>query len=367
MDEITVPTKVDATEAPRRAARRPARAGGGEGLRYAPAVRLHEVRNLLNATGGATVYDIADRLEVSVRTAIRYLQALSAAGEPLYELRDGRRKVWRLMASARRDAIVLTRAQMTALFLSRRVFDFLAGTGFKEDLDDVFQRLEATLKRRDLEAARNLDKKIFDVNEAPHIYADRGDDVNDIVTALLSEEQLRLSHGGDGPRKRTLFDPYTLLVYKKGLYLVGYSHRHAGIRTLSLDDVRDVEWMRGARFEYPASYDPSQVAHGAFGLIRGPTTRVRIFFSEKVARFIRRRQWHPTQRIRRVEGGIELAMVLDGTRELVSWVLGWGAEAELIEPESLRDELMREAVRMAGRYRGKPKAPQKPAASSSSS
>src|SRR5215212_5255479 len=224
---MTEKDSVSARERPPGSAERAVRtrAGRGEGLRYAPSVRLHEVRTLLNSMGGATVYDIAERLEVSVRTAIRYIQALAAAHEPLYEVRDGRRKVWRLMASARRDAITLTRAQMIALFLSRRVFDFLSGTGFKEDLDDVFQRLEATLRRRDFEAAKNLDKKIFDVNEAPHIYADRGDDVNDIVTALLSEEQLRLSHGGDGrQRKRTLFDPYTLLVYKKGLYLVGCGH-----------------------------------------------------------------------------------------------------------------------------------------------
>ena len=32
-----------------------------------------------------------------------------------------------------------------------RVFDFLKGTGFKEDLDDVFVRLEATLKRNEVD------------------------------------------------------------------------------------------------------------------------------------------------------------------------------------------------------------------------
>ena len=50
----------------------------------------------------------------------------------------GRRKVWRIMPTARRQTISLSTSQMVALFLSRRVFDFLAGTGFQEDLDDVF-------------------------------------------------------------------------------------------------------------------------------------------------------------------------------------------------------------------------------------
>jgi predicted DNA-binding transcriptional regulator YafY len=61
--------------------------------RYAPARRLHELITLLNSTGGLTVYDIADRLGTSVRTAIRYLRALERAGEPVTDEKDGRRKV----------------------------------------------------------------------------------------------------------------------------------------------------------------------------------------------------------------------------------------------------------------------------------
>src|SRR5258707_4601418 len=171
--------------------KRPARA---KVSRYAPARRLHEVRAILNSSAGASVYDIAERLRVSVRTAIRYVQALETSGEPLYEEYRGKRKVWRLQASARENAVTLSTSQMVALSLSRRVFDFLAGTGFKEDLDDVFARLEATLRRKDVAAARNLDRKLFDVNEAPHLYADRVDDMNDIVTALLREERLRVRH-----------------------------------------------------------------------------------------------------------------------------------------------------------------------------
>src|SRR5262249_11698089 len=162
--------------------------------RYAPARRLHQLKALLNSSGGVTVTDIAERLRVSVKTATRYLQALDRAGEPLYEETVDRHKVWRLRASARYETITLTTSQMVALFLSGRVFDFLKGTGFKEDLDDVSARLEAMLKRKDFVAARHLDRKIFDVNEAPHVYAERVEDVNDITTALIREERLRVRH-----------------------------------------------------------------------------------------------------------------------------------------------------------------------------
>jgi len=292
------------------------------GPRYAPASRLQGVRSLVDSAAGASIYEIAERFDCSPRTALRYIQALQAGGEPLYEETVGRRKVWRLMPAARRQSITLTTSQMVALFLSRRVFDFLAGTGFKEDLDDVFAKLEATLKRRDFLAVRNLDRKVFDVNEARHLYEGRIEDVNDIVTALLREDRLRVTHEGvSGGRKTFVLDPYTLLVYKKGLYLAGRSHLHQEIRTFALDGFREVEWLRGERFEYPLDFRPEQLTEGAFGLIRGEPTRVRILFDAKVARYVQRRQWHPSQRFRRTDGAVEMTIDVRGTTELVSWVL----------------------------------------------
>jgi predicted DNA-binding transcriptional regulator YafY len=330
--------------------RRPSRPRRAE--RYAPARRLAEVRALLNGGEGASVYDIAERFRVSVRTAIRYVRALQVAGEPLYEEVVERRKVWRLMASARQQTIALTTAQMVALFLSRRVFDFLTGTGFKEDLDEVFAKLEAQLRRKDFAAARNLDRKVFDVNEARHIYAGRIEDVNDIVTALLREERLRVTHDSVSAGKKTfVLEPYTLMVYKKGLYLVGWSQRHGEIRTFALDAFREVDWLRGDKFEYPADYRPEQVTEGAFGLIRGEPTRVRILFDAKVARYVERVLWHPTQRFKRTPVGLEMTMEVRGTVEVLPWVLGFGGDAVVVEPAGLRRAVAGEVTRAAGRYR----------------
>lgn len=315
---------------------------------YAPAARLLEVRAALDSAEGLSVHEIAERFEVSLRTAIRYVDALKKAGEPLYDETVGKRKVWRLMPTARRQSLSLTTSQMVALFLSRRVFDFLAGTGFKEDLDEVFAKLETLLRRKDFAAVKNLDRKVFDVNEARHLYEGRIEDVNDIMTALLREERLRVTHEGvSGGRKTFVLEPYTLLVYKKGLYLAGRSRGHGGeMRTFALDGFREVEWLRGDHFEYPPDYRPDQVTEGAFGLIRGSEkTTVRIWFEEKVARYVRRRMWHPTQRFRKAEGGVEMTMDVRGTVEVVSWVLGFGDKAQVLEPEELRSAVRGEVER----------------------
>ena len=323
--------------------------------RYAPAARLHQLRAMLDGAEGLSIYDVAERFGVNPRTALRYVQALLRAGEPLYEELEGKRKVWQLMPTARRQSITLTTAQMVALFLSRRVFDFLAGTGFKEDLDDVFQKLEATLRRKDFAAVRNLDRKVFDVNEARHLYEGRLEDVNDIVTALLREERLRVTHESvSGGKKTFVLEPYTLLVYKKGLYLAGRSDGHGGeIRTFALDGFRAVTWLRGQKFDVPPDFRPEQITSGAFGLIRArQATRVRVRFDAKVARYVQRRMWHPTQKFRkRAGGGVEMTMEVRGTVEVVSWVLGFGPTAEVLAPPELRAQVAAEAAGAAALYR----------------
>lgn len=174
------------------------------------------------------------------------------------------------------------------------------------------------------------------------------------MTALLREERLRVTHEGvSGGKKTFVLEPYSLLVYKKGLYLAGRSQGHAGeIRTFALDGFREVEWLRGERFEYPADYRPEQLTEGAFGLIRGSgTTHVRIWFDAKVARYVQRRMWHPTQKFSKADGGVEMTMEVRGTVEIVSWVLGFGDKARVLEPEGLRaaveDELRRAVEQLA--------------------
>lgn len=321
------------------------------GPAYAPARRFEAARAVIAATGGVTVYELAERLQVSVRTAIRYLDALEAQGEPIYSEREGRKLVYRVQTHAERSTVQLTTAQMASLFLSRRAFDFLEGTGFKEDLDDIFAELERALRRRDFERAKNLDRKLFVVNDAPYVYDGRLDDVNEILTALLNEERLTIVHRAVARGAQAFgFDPYTLLVYKKGLYVAGHSHHHGGLRTFALAGLREVDRQKGTRFEYPEDYRPESLTEGTFGLIGGPKTRVTIFFDRTVARFVERRQWHPSQQLVTVEGGVELTLEIQGTVELESWILSFGDKAEVRAPASLRAALRGQLERALARY-----------------
>lgn len=325
--------------------------------RYETARRLHEVRTLLETSGGASVYDVMDRFGVARITAIRYVKALQAAGEPLYEEVVDGRKVWRLMPTARAGTMRFTASQVVTLFLARRGLEAFEGTGLTADLDELLERMRATLRRRDFALVKDLERKLFDVGEAAYVAHDRVDDVDEVLSALLKSERLEVRHGSVARGERPfVVEPYTLLVYKKGLYLAGHSVHHGAVRTFALDTLRAARWLRGATFVYPADYHPSQLGGGTFGLVGdGPSVDVTIRFDAEVARYVERRRWHPSQQVRRLEGGdVELSMRLGAKKELLSWILGWGERAEVISPPALRDEVTVAVARMAARYGGRP-------------
>jgi predicted DNA-binding transcriptional regulator YafY len=64
------------------------------------------------------------------------------------------------------------------------------------------------------------------------------------------------------------------------------------------------------------------------------------------------RIWRPTQELREIEGGgIEISVEVPINYEIISWIMGFGSAAEVIEPESLRKQIMEEHVKAAKQYK----------------
>jgi predicted DNA-binding transcriptional regulator YafY len=82
----------------------------------------------------------------------------------------------------------------------------------------------------------------------------------------------------------------------------------------------------------------------ALGIYRGPVVEVKIAFSPSMAPFIRERQWHSSQHLEnQPNGSIQLSLEIADTLELRRWILSFGKEAEVLEPDSLRREIQEEA------------------------
>ena len=105
--------------------------------------RLLSILLLLQSKGLMTARILAERLEVSERTILRDMDALSGAGVPVLAER-GARGGWRLMDGYQTKLTGLTSAEIQTLFLGRPP-KVLADLGLKDAAEAAWIKLQAAL------------------------------------------------------------------------------------------------------------------------------------------------------------------------------------------------------------------------------
>src|SRR5580704_631020 len=166
--------------------------------------RLVATLLLMQSRGRVTATELASELEVSVATARPDLEALSAAGIPVYP-QPGRGGGWSLVGGARTDLSGLSAAEAQALFL-------LAGPAAavsdqaKAALRKLVRALPATF-RADAEAAANA--TMIDSTRWGERDRSRPEMVDQLQAAVIRRRKVRLSYADNaGARSERLIDPW---------------------------------------------------------------------------------------------------------------------------------------------------------------
>ncbi len=274
-------------------------------------------------------YDLDDR------TLRRYLTDIKELGLPLRSEGRGPDRLWSLDARYRRQKVPFTLLELVSLHFGRTLFNFMAGTQFAQDADGAIERVATFAEQGDL--VRDLDRKFVAVREASKDHAADSELIDEILTALLRQNPARVLYARiDGPLRPYLLHPYTLGVYRQGLYLFALDVEEDRVKTFAVDRFRAFARERKERFDYPADYRPEQVYGDAFGIIGGPVVEVSLRFRRGSAPYIRERRWHRSQRLTDLpDGGVRLEMRVGRSWELISWILSFGPEVRVEAPEDL--------------------------------
>ncbi|GID94047.1 helix-turn-helix transcriptional regulator [Amorphoplanes digitatis] len=307
----------------------------------------------LQARGRTTVGELAAELEVSHRTARRDLEALAAAGVPVYS-RRGRGGGWSLVGGARTELTGLTAGEIRALFL-------VAGPPAAETpelrlaLRKLVRALPSTLRSGAEAAARAV---VVDGTDWSRSAAPAGPHLDPLRRAVLDGERVRLGYAGrDRPAGVRLVDPLGLVSKAGAWYLVAGTPR--GLRAFRLSRVRSVE----------ATSDPVRRPDG-FDLAaawRSLAARVEDRMLAATAGVRARRDALPVlrgvlgERLRVVrelaDGWVEIEVAGPSADVLAAQLAGFGARVEVLWPAETRNRLSRLAGELAALYWTGPEPP----------
>ena len=320
------------------------------------ASRLLAILILLQNRGRMTAEALAGEFEVSERTVYRDIDALSAAGVPVYgdrgpgggfALLDGYRT--RLTGLADDEAAALSLAGVPSA---------AEAAGFGAALRDAFGKLFAALPgeggtRAGEAAARfHVDPADWYRGAAPSPF------LPELAQAVLAAKRIRIRYESWTSVRVWTLDPLGLVLKSGEWYLAGRqqertaTYRVAMIRRLTVLDER---FERPAQFDLPQWWRGAQAAFEASLFTATAHLRASSTGCERLARLSPRGREAVAEARPASDGWAQLAMRVEDSDHGARELLGLGPEIEILGPASLRERIARLAYDIAQLHQGEPR------------
>jgi len=295
--------------------------------------RLFRITSLLRETKRIRFNDMLDRLGVSPATLKRDLKYLREnLGTPIHY--DAFERAYQLGTSGQRarqeiPGFWFNEAELMALaFACRLLEDLDPDQKLAPRLKTVMQRLTTALPVNALQSGWMERVRLFmpGRREANSTVFDA------VTTALLQRRRLQLVYftRSRGVRTQREVSPQRL-VFQKAWYLDAHCHQSHDLRRFALDAMESAQVVDLAAHETDLAL-LERLFDGTYGAFAGEANRwATLRFSASAAQWVAREQWHPLQRMRRMEdGSLELVLPYRDTTELVMDILRHGDQVEVL-------------------------------------
>ena len=291
--------------------------------------RLLELVHLLGGRRARSLQEIVDHFEISERTAYRDLADLQRREIPLYRDEHG----YKLVEGATLRPLNLTAEERALLRLA---------------LGNPALRERPLLARRLSTLEAKLDAVTRAAEEMPEALAlaglERTGDIppgalETLERAVASRRRAEILYASLSGRTRRwrAVDPYAMFHRDGAWYVAGHCHVNDEPRTFRLDRVADAR-LTSTTFTRPSGFSLDVYLAGAWSVFRGPDLHeVILHFPPHLAPLVQRAELHPSQEVQELEeGACEYRVRLSHLDEIARWVVGFGGEVRVVEPEELQ-------------------------------
>jgi predicted DNA-binding transcriptional regulator YafY len=316
--------------------------------------RLLRYREWLIGGQGFTIQRAVEELEVCVRTVYRDMDYVRTLGWDVEFCRQRRR--WILaQEGAPLPLVTLREGEMVALLVAEQALRCYEGTPYAEALRSAFEKLmpmldapvsldlsHSPLPRLIGPPARPVEKQQYDL----------------LLQACQQRRRLEITYHSlarDEVNTRRI-DPYRVVLYGGGQYLIAYDYLRDGFRTFALGERMRSIRETGETFAPDPGFDVDRYLAEGFGIFHGgPVEEVCLLFSASVARYVRQGAWSETETKEELpDGSLRLRMRVPVNVGLLRFVLQYGADVEVLAPEPLRRQVAETHRRALAGYGGLP-------------
>jgi hypothetical protein len=300
-----------------------------------------------------------DRMSLAVRLGIRPAMAdrlIRAAIEHLpgvLERRDGKHRKIRMEAGMHTPAPEYPTA--VAACFGASLWPLFRGSSYEAGIRNALTHVVGRTKRRLV--FENIDRKFCFLRRGGEVaLTERQTLLDDVIEAVLHHRAVSARYTRFTGASETLrLEPLSIAVHDHQLYVIARGprrtlHPYRFARLESVDVLDDV-------FRYPPrkAYDPEHVFRDSFGVFLDfPVRTVEIRLGKRWEVYARTHRWHDSQAVNVTADRVTLKLRVRVCPELEAWILGFGADAEVVQPADLRRRLRDSARAMARTYARRP-------------
>lgn len=290
--------------------------------------------------------DLAESFEVSVRTIYRDMQALSEAGVPLVAITG---QGYSLMEGYFLPPLNFTGEEALMLVLGsdfvRQNFD----AQYRDASQSASQKIEAVLPESLRDEVNYLRQNItfFTMRTLDDVQHEQ---LRQLRRAVMARQTVRIHYskrirdGDELPPTVRDIDPYSLSHLNNDWYVMARCHLREGLRIFKLARIDQLH-LTDKTFIRPRDFVPDWIGDG-----RRRQVEVKVVFAPQVIRWAREILPYSVVAEDETDNGVVITLRVEDEREVVQWLLGWGAGVRVIEPESLKQRLIDEAQRLIDGY-----------------
>lgn len=248
--------------------------------------------------------------------------------------------------------VVFSGAEALAVFVSSRVLLEQSGFPYINDLQSALGKISQVICEEDEELFLSLEPRTSVVVKQLRDYYPWGQLFNEINQAILEQVVIEITYDSYSSHAVSVRKvcPYHIMFKEGSWYLLAYCYKREEVRIFRIDRIKGIAQTE-EKFQFPEKFSLGEYFKNSWQMGKGEPTIVKVRFDPPVSRLIRENTWHHTQAIEELDGDrLILTVCIEGTWEIKKWIMSWGAGAECLEPEELREEIGREMMEMAAKY-----------------
>jgi len=317
---------------------------------YDPVMRVLAVLEILQARDHVTGAQLAERLEVDLRTVQRYIVRLKDLNIPIDSSR-GVGGAYRLRPGFRLPPLLITNEEAFALSLGLRALRQVGLSAFAPATEGVLAKLGRMLPEALRESLRTVEDVVA-IEPGPWVTSTSVECLIRAATAIRTGRRIRFayqSHSGTASRRH--IEPYAVLHTDGRWYLIGYCLTRKAMRTFRLDRVTNVE-IGNAKFRRPADFDARRYLEKSMPFIQ-TDYQIDVWIDMPIEEAERTFAfWRVATE--KEENGTRLRCGRDRLEMFAAMLLSTGRRIVVHSPAELREtflELARQAMQAAGEFK----------------